>query len=108
MSATDYQDLANTTTNNNTTYPDATGFALTASSPTDHVSVRDSGNGLGGSDTILVNTDAGGATTFTDLSFVHSDNNLEIGWSVAGGRRTVRIVDESNRRDRVEHLKASH
>ena len=33
MDGTNYQDLANTKSGNNTTYPDATGFALTAAQP---------------------------------------------------------------------------
>ena len=100
MDGTNYQDLTNTQSGNNTTYPDATGFALTASSPNDHVSVRDSS---GGSDAILVNTTSG--TAFTDLAFARADNNLEIGWAVASGSRTVTILDAYSTANRVENFR---
>ena len=100
MDGTNYQDLTNTQSGNNTTYPDATGFALTAASPNDHVSVRDSS---GGSDAILVNTTGG--TAFTELAFARADNNLEIGWAVASGSRTVTILDAYSTANRVENFR---
>ena len=81
MDATNYQDLANTQSGNNTTYPDANGFALTAANPNDHVSVRDSS---GNSDTVLVNTTR--AERHSPTSHSHAPTTI---WKSAGRLRAA-------------------
>lgn len=48
--------------------------------------------GGGSGDIFRIST--GGATTYTSLNFLRSDNNLEIGWSASGGIGYATLLDQ--------------
>ncbi|MGJ5176990.1 tandem-95 repeat protein [Bradyrhizobium oligotrophicum] len=99
LSTTNYTDVSSSSSSS-TTYPDNAGYALTTSTVADqHLSISDGG---GGSDRVLLNTSS--STVFTDLDFLHTDNNLEISWSVSGGSRSVTVLDEFSG-GRIENFK---
>ncbi len=82
MSATDFSDLTPVNTSDTITTAPLTGA---------NVSYQEAG---GTGDILSIDTAASGTTILNDLNFVRTDNNLEIGWSTAGGSRTVNLINQ--------------
>ena len=87
MSSTNFQDY-------NVTREGGSDLSITFGLIRPNFSVYDYDSDGDGFDIITLDTAAGGATTFTDLNFTRTDNNLEVTWDLGASPTTMTVRDQ--------------